>query len=338
MLSVHRSVILWLYVIASLILMMVVIGGLTRLTGSGLSITQWKPLVGAIPPLSHLDWVKEFTLYQKIPQFQQLNHQMTLGEFQYIYWWEWSHRQIGRFLGIIFLIPLMVFWKKNLIPDGYKKIFIALFLAGGFQGFLGWFMVKSGLSDRVSVSQYRLALHLGFALLVYAFTVQIIICLTKRQKFHFPKFSLAVGLVYLIFMQIISGAFMAGTHAGFIYNTFPLLDGEWFPKGLWANGWISSFEDHLTVQFIHRIGAYSVLTLGVTNIFYYHKAEKKKLNLVLLLGLLIPVSLGITTLITVAPVEHIEIASLHQMSAIFLLTISIIYSNFIRKQINDLPL
>ena len=157
-----RPVIYWLYIVAFFIILMVVVGGLTRLTGSGLSITEWKPISGAIPPLSYDDWVQEFEAYKKIPQFIQLNFNMTLEEFKFIFWWEWGHRQLGRFLGLIFTVPLIIFWIQGRIPQKYKLVMIGLLLGGAFQGFLGWFMVSSGLTERTEVSQYRLALHLGF--------------------------------------------------------------------------------------------------------------------------------------------------------------------------------
>ena len=191
------SHLLALYCCFFIILMVVV---LTRLTGSGLSITEWKPISGAIPPLSYDDWVQEFEAYKKIPQFIQLNFNMTLEEFKFIFWWEWGHRQLGRFLGLVFTVPLIIFWIQGHIPQKYKLVMIGLLLGGAFQGFLGWFMVSSGLTERTEVSQYRLALHLGFALLLYIFILQTAFCLKKGQDFSFkmekPLFYLYIYCVF----------------------------------------------------------------------------------------------------------------------------------------------
>ena len=326
-----RPVIYWLYAIACLIIMMVIVGGLTRLTGSGLSITEWKPISGAIPPLSYDDWLKEFEAYKKIPQYIQLNFNMSLDEFKVIFWWEWGHRQLGRLLGLVFIIPLTIFWIQGRIPQHYKTIMIGLLLGGAFQGFLGWFMVSSGLTERTAVSQYRLALHLGFALLLYIFVLQTAFCLKKQEKFHFSLPKPLLFMVFFVFLQILTGAFMAGTHAGFTYNTWPLLDGAIIPSDLFENGIISMFEDHLTVQFIHRMGAYGVFLYGLWSLYAYAKKTNYGYNIYYGFSLLLPVIVGILTLVTVAPVQHIELAAFHQLTAVFLLTSVLIYGNFLEK-------
>lgn len=327
-----RPVIYWLYSIAFFIILMVVVGGLTRLTGSGLSITEWKPISGAIPPLNLEDWMREFEAYKQIPQFTQLNFNMTLDEFKFIFWWEWGHRQLGRFLGLVFIVPLIIFWIKGRIPQNYKLVMIGLLLGGAFQGFLGWFMVSSGLSERTAVSQYRLALHLGFALLLYIFILQTAFSLKKKHSFSFDMPQSLQIMILFVFIQILSGAFMAGTHAGFTYNTWPLLDGALVPSGLFEKGVISLFEDHLTIQFIHRMGAYSVFLYGLW-LFKKHMGYGAcSLNGLYIFSLCLPVIIGILTLVTVAPVEHIELAAFHQFTAVILLTSTLIYGNFLKKQ------
>lgn len=318
--SKWHAVSLWLFVIAGTIILMVVVGGLTRLTGSGLSITEWKPLHGAIPPLNLQEWLQEFEAYKKIPQFKLINSTMTLDEFKGIFWWEWGHRQLGRLLGIIFFIPMIFFWYKNNIPQGYKPVILALFLGGGVQGLVGWLMVKSGLVDRVSVSQYRLALHLGLALILYYWVLHTAIFLYERRFFSLPKGKITITLTILVFMQIISGAFTAGTHAGYIYNTWPLMDNVWIPKDLFSMGILSLFEDVLTIQFIHRLLAMIVFFMASCVAIKEIKNKRFKDGLILWCIIAIQVIMGIITLVTVAPLSHIELAAFHQLGAVIVLS------------------
>ncbi len=316
-----HAVSLWLYAIAGMIMLMVIVGGLTRLTGSGLSITEWKPLYGVIPPLTMQAWVQEFQAYQQIPQFALVNPTMTLDEFKEIFWWEWGHRVLGRLVGFVFFIPMLWFFIKKQIPQTYKPIIIMLFIGGGLQGLVGWLMVKSGLVDRVSVSQYRLALHLGLALILYYWVLHTAIRLHQRRFFCLPHFTPTVILTLLVFIQIISGAFTAGTHAGYIYNTYPLMDNAIIPNGLFAGGVISLFEDILTIQFVHRTLALCVLGFALW-IFKQEIQKKNHKDAFLLLSvILLQVILGIITLVTVAPVAHIELAALHQFGAVVVLTV-----------------
>lgn len=315
------AVSLWLFVIAGMIILMVIVGGLTRLTGSGLSITEWKPLHGAIPPLNLQEWLQEFNAYKKIPQFELINPTMTLGEFKTIFWWEWGHRFLGRLVGVVFLLPMIWFFCKKQIPQSYKTIIILLFFAGGLQGLVGWFMVKSGLVDRVSVSQYRLALHLGLALMLYYWVLHTAIRLYQRSFFSLPQYTPTVIVTILVFLQIISGAFTAGTHAGYIYNTYPLMDNALLPNGLFANGMISIFEDILTIQFIHRTLALCVLGSAIW-VSYQEIQKKNYTDAIMLLSVIfLQVILGIITLVTVAPVSHIELAALHQFGAVIVLSV-----------------
>lgn len=315
------AVCVWLFSIAGLILLMVVVGGLTRLTGSGLSITEWKPISGAIPPLNISQWLNEFEAYKQIPQFKHLNATMTLDEFKTIFWWEWGHRQLGRFIGFVFLVPMLWFFIKKQIPQGYKPVVFMLFLGGGLQGLIGWLMVKSGLVDRLHVSHYRLALHLGFALLLYYFVLHTAIRLYQRRFFSLPQLSPTVILTFLVFLQIISGAFTAGTHAGYTYNTYPLMDNKIIPDGLFSTGFMALFDDILTVQFIHRHFALVVFIMSV----YVITLEIKKRNYydayLLFITITIQIALGIWTLVTVAAVSHIELAAFHQFFAVVTLSV-----------------
>ncbi len=311
----------WLFIIAGMIILMVIVGGLTRLTGSGLSITEWKPLHGAIPPLTLQDWIREFKAYQKIPQFQLVNTTMTLEEFKIIFWWEWGHRFLGRLVGCVFLLPMLWFFIKKYIPQSYTPIIILLFLGGGLQGLVGWLMVKSGLVDRVSVSQYRLALHLGLALILYYYVLHTAIRVYQRRFFSLPRYSPTVLFTVLVFLQIISGAFTAGTHAGYIYNTYPLMDNALVPSGLFSGGIISVFENVMTIQFIHRVLALCVLAFTIFIVGSEIQKKNYKDAIVLLLVIVLQVILGIVTLVTVAPVYHIELAALHQCGAVLVLSV-----------------
>jgi len=315
------SIALWLFLIALLIIAMVIVGGFTRLTGSGLSITQWKPIYGAIPPLNLQEWLQEFEAYKQIPQFKLLNASMTLSEFKYIFWWEWGHRQLGRIIGFVFFLPMLFFYASKAIPKTYTKIIFLLFIGGGLQGLIGWLMVKSGLTDRVHVSQYRLAMHLTFALILYYWVLYTAFLLHQRRFFTFPLPSKSLLLTLLVFLQIISGAFTAGTHAGYIYNTWPLMDSAIIPSGLFSTGFVSIFEDRLTIQFIHRSLAIFILLYGLW-IAKIEFCKKHYLNGSLItIGLSVQVIIGIITLVTVAPVAHIELAALHQLGGVMVLTI-----------------
>lgn len=264
-----RPVRIWLYVLAVMVVFMVAVGGLTRLTDSGLSITEWKPITGAIPPLSDADWQSEFELYKQIPEFQLQNYWMDLAAFKYIYWWEWAHRFLGRVLGLVFAVPFVVFLFQKRLPKTLVPWLVGLFILGGFQGALGWWMVSSGLTERVDVSQYRLAAHLSaaslllFALVFVARLVrpvdETVVSFSRRWRWAISIFAV------LVFIQIVLGAFVAGTDAGYAYNTWPLMEGKWIPDGLWVvqPAWLNMFETLITVQFVHRMFAYALVAAAV---------------------------------------------------------------------------
>ncbi|MBU2532343.1 MAG: COX15/CtaA family protein [Alphaproteobacteria bacterium] len=258
----------WLHVIALLVLLMVLVGGITRLTDSGLSITQWKPISGTLPPLSAADWQAEFDAYKLIPEYQIQNHWMSLEEFKSIFWWEWGHRFLGRFIGAAFLIPFLVFlWQKRL-DRTLAPALGGLFVLGGLQGALGWWMVSSGLTERVDVSQYRLAAHLGAAALLFAALVYVARTMAPRPVVAPVRrnWRLWVGLfAVLVFVQIVAGALVAGLDAGMGYNTWPLMDGALVPDGLDAMSpvWVNLFENAMTVQFVHRLIAYALVVFAL---------------------------------------------------------------------------
>ena len=263
--SPTRAVRLWLAIIALMVAATALIGAATRLTGSGLSITEWAPIIGILPPLTETDWQAAFAKYKTIPQYTQLNRGMSLDAFKTIFWWEWGHRLIARTIGLVFLIPFVVFTMRGAIPRPLIPRMIVLFALGGLQGAVGWYMVRSGLVDRVDVSQYRLALHLGLAVLIFALVVwtwldlranrnprSTTTTITPRQR---TTASLLLGLAFL---QILLGALVAGLKAGRTFNTWPLMDGALIPSGLFQLSpiYLNVFENAATVQFNHRLAAY----------------------------------------------------------------------------------
>ncbi|KKB80991.1 hypothetical protein VW35_02120 [Devosia soli] len=258
-----RPVRIWLYSLAAFVLLIVVVGGITRLTESGLSITSWKPISGTIPPLNDAQWQAEFDAYKQIPQYSVLNSWMSLDDFKYIFFWEWLHRLLARTLGLIFIVPFAVFLFQKRLPRHLAMPLFILFVLGGFQGFLGWWMVSSGLSELTSVSQYRLAAHLTAASLLFVALIYVARsiepgrALGRVRPWHLVT---AIVLGILLIIQIGAGAFVAGLDAGMGYNTWPLMDGALVPGGLFAMdpAWRNFFENALTVQFIHRTIAYVI--------------------------------------------------------------------------------
>ena len=250
----------WLYAVAALIVAMVVVGGATRLTESGLSITEWQPIHGVIPPLSAAEWQEEFAKYQQIPEYQLINRGMTLAEFKGIFWWEWAHRFLGRFIGVAFLLPLIWFWATGRIGRSLAPQLAGIFVLGGLQGAVGWWMVASGLVERTDVSQYRLAVHLTLAFGILALIVWVARGLAPRPTMGqaVPGRGLARAIVALIFLQVFLGGIVAGLDAGLISATWPTMNGQWIPDGLWVvePWWRNIFENPVTVQFDHRLVGY----------------------------------------------------------------------------------
>ena len=325
-LRIKKSITAWLISMFSIISFMIIVGGLTRLTDSGLSITKWELFSGFLPPLSSSDWNNYFNLYKQIPEFKIQNYEMSLKEFKVIFWWEWAHRFLGRLIGIFFLLPLIYFTFKV----GFKKLlnFYIIFVLICFQGFIGWYMVSSGLVDRVDVSHFRLSIHLIIAFLIISLILWNYFILKLKNYFDKNlKFSLPLIFLSLVYLQIIIGAFVSGMDAGQIYNSWPLMGSNYFPDdndiiNLFK---LSAFSDPSLVQFIHRNLAYLIL------IFYLYLMIKiysnKLTNLyfaINLLGilLLIQIILGVFTLLYGA---QIILASMHQISSIFLVSSSVYF-------------
>ena len=313
---------LWLSLIAFLIVAMILVGGATRLTDSGLSITEWQPILGAIPPLSQADWQEAFDAYKTIPEYVQVNKGMDLKGFKTIYWWEWAHRFLGRFIGIAFFVPFVSFWLAGYIPKTLQPRLLGLFFLGGLQGALGWYMVKSGLVDRVDVSQYRLAAHFGVAVLIFGYTLWLIFDLgqTKRDAAGSKAPAVVAGLVLLlVYVQLLAGALVAGIDGGLGFNTWPLMNGALIPNGLGeADPWhLNLFENPLTVQFNHRVLGYAVVVAAVLQALWIaHRPGTAPLRgsaAALAALALLQVALGIWTLLSAVP---IALGLAHQAGAI----------------------
>ena len=326
-----RQIAYWLFFCAAVIFGMILLGGVTRLTNSGLSMVDWKPLVGVIPPMSESDWQHMFYKYQQFPEYQKINMGMSLEEFKSIFMYEYLHRVLGRLIGVIFTVPFLFFLFTKRIKAGLTPKLVLMLLGGGFQGLLGWYMVKSGLVDKPDVSQYRLTAHLGAAVLIYSFilwTAFGLVSAKTKQPIALGRFSYTLS--GLIFLMILSGGLVAGTKAGFAYPTWPLMGDSFVPAGLYsmAPAWLSAFEDITTIQFNHRIFAYVIVALVLTFVAKSLKADIQgpaKIGVFCLIGLLLlQVTLGISTLIFYVPVP---IAAAHQVGAVALLSASLFVSH-----------
>lgn len=312
-----RPVAIWLFAMCLLVALMVTVGGATRLTESGLSITEWKPVTGVVPPLNERDWQAEFAKYQQIPQYSVLNPGMTLAGFKAIYWWEWSHRLLGRLIGFAFLLPLIYFVATRRIGRALAGRLFIVFLLGGAQGALGWYMVKSGLTDRIEVSQYRLAAHLSLAVLLYAvmFWIALDLWEPRDKARRHPLFWGAAALSLGVYLQMMLGAFVAGLRAGRSFNTWPLMDGQFVPPGYLNGppGLRNFFENIAAVQFDHRIGAY-LIGAGAVWLFWAarHTPHAPRVR-ALMIAVALQVGLGIWTLLAVTPVG---LGLAHQLGAL----------------------
>lgn len=309
---------------------MILIGGITRLTQSGLSMVTWQPIMGTLPPLNQQDWQQTFEAYQQFPEYQQINKGMGLTEFKKIFWWEYIHRALGRLIGLVFLLPLIFFVYTDRIQKSKNPAFFGLFLLGALQGLMGWYMVKSGLVNDPHVSQYRLTAHLSLAVLIYAVMVWLLLSHNQLKKTLTASFrprgsTFVKWLIGLVGLMIISGGFMAGTKAGFIYNTFPKMGEVWLPDQMLALSpwWKNFFENTVTIQFQHRVTAFITLAAIISFYLYMRQSPRRLvkvgLNLLLILAL-VQVSLGILTLVLKVPVM---IGVMHQGGAILLLTAAI---------------
>jgi heme a synthase len=320
---------LWLYAVAALVLAMVLVGGATRLTESGLSITEWQPVMGVVPPLTDAQWQAEFAKYQAIPQYKALNQGMDLGAFKQIFWWEWTHRLLGRVIGAAFLLPFLFFMWRGWVGPGLRGRLWFIFGLGALQGAVGWWMVASGLADRIEVSQYRLATHLVLACVIYVAMIWTAQRLDERPAPPLPpriRYG-AFGLLVLVLAQIYLGAIVAGLRAGYIYNTWPLIDGAFIPDAsrlfLVTPAWRNFFENTLTAQFDHRMLAYTIFICALLHAFDVTRTVKQGFVVmsasVLTIAVALQAALGIATLLQVVP---ISLALAHQSMAMLVLTIA----------------
>ena len=333
--NIDNQLYYWLIAMFILVSSIIIVGGLTRLTDSGLSITEWELFRGFIPPMSNSDWENYFILYKQIPEYKLQNFNMNLTEFKIIFWWEWIHRFLGRLIGICFLIPLIYFALKKGINETKSLIFIFLLIC--FQGFLGWFMVQSGLINRVDVSHFRLSMHLATAFIILSLILWQILKYKKLyiSESHFIKYNLPLIFLLIIFLQIIFGAFVSGMDAGKIYNTWPLMGNSYFPDdNIFFNLLnVNALSDPSLVQFIHRNLAYIILVIFIIISFFVISEKLSKFyNILIMLGvtLLIQIILGILTILSGA---QMLLASMHQISSIVLISFSI-YLLFLNKKTN----
>lgn len=315
----RNAVAVWLFAVAALVFIMIVVGGITRLTESGLSMVEWHPVTGWLPPLSEAAWQAEFDKYKDFPEYQKVNRGMSLDDFKMIYAWEFGHRLLGRIIGLAFFLPLVFFLATGRIRGRETGWFLFLLVAGGSQGALGWFMVQSGLVDNPDVSQYRLAAHLGLAFLIFALlwlTALKIRAEDRPEPASAPGLTApAVTVAALVLLQIVVGAFVAGTNAGFAFNTWPTMDGEMFPGYLFdvSPWWLSFFEDIATIQFTHRLVAYLIVIASVWLFLRFRQAGQRRAGAMVLHAVLLQVVLGVATLLAVVPVW---LGALHQATAV----------------------
>ena len=325
--SENKTVAIWLLICCALVYVMVVLGGVTRLTGSGLSMVDWKPVTGILPPIGDAEWLEEFARYQDSPEFRKINSRMDVHDFKGIFWLEYLHRLLGRTIGIVFLIPFLVFAWRGYIKKSDTPKYALMFVLGGLQGLLGWYMVKSGLVDNPHVSQYRLTAHLVAAILVYSymFWVALSLLYPERGEKH-EWYGRALALTTMIFVTVISGGFVAGLKAGKIYNTFPMMGEYWVPPGMNSLQpfWRNLFDNTTTVQFDHRILAITTFVLIVVFWLRVRKtalpARAAKAVSAMLHTAVLQVALGITTLVLAVPVF---LGAAHQAVAMLLITVAL---------------
>ena len=312
----------WLAICAATIFGMILLGGITRLTESGLSMVDWRPIMGVVPPLSTADWVYLFDQYKLFPEYRLVNQGMSLEEFKQIFWFEYLHRMLGRLIGILVFVPLMVFLWLGKVKSSLKPHLLFLLFLGGCQGFMGWYMVKSGLVDRPDVSQYRLTAHLGLAVAIYAYIVWLTIGLFSPNRSLRKESGLGIfAVVALVYVMILSGGFVAGTNAGLSFPTWPLMGDSFIPPALYAQGFISSFEQVTTIHFNHRMLAYFtgavLIALAIRALTTSSDHLVKLASIAMLLAVSLQIILGISTVLSQV---HIPIAAGHQSGAIILLT------------------
>jgi cytochrome c oxidase assembly protein subunit 15 len=333
----HQPIIIWLLIGCFLIFLMVVIGGITRLTNSGLSMVDWKLIMGMVPPLNEQEWLETFNKYKQYPEYQQVNFMFTLEEFKSIFFWEYLHRLIGRLIGLIFIIPFFYFLIKRKLSKKLLQQCLLILLMGGFQGFLGWWMVKSGLVNDPDVSHYRLAIHLIAAFLTFAYTFWVALGLiySNKENQDIPLIRKGLFLLFVLtILQIIYGAFVAGLNAGFVFNTWPFMGDGWIAEAVTAMKpiWVNFIDGVAGVQFIHRYLAYVVTLLVIFLLFKGSRCAASKLQIkslrVLTVIVLLQFLLGVFTLVYGVPVW---LGVTHQVGAFFLLGAIVFSLNSFRK-------
>jgi cytochrome c oxidase assembly protein subunit 15 len=312
----------WLAICAATIFGMILLGGVTRLTESGLSMVDWRPIMGVVPPLSTADWAYLFDQYKLFPEYRLVNQGMSLEEFKQIFWFEYLHRMLGRLIGILFFVPLMVFLWLGKVKSSLKPHLLFLLFLGGCQGFMGWYMVKSGLVDRPDVSQYRLTAHLGLAVAIYAYIVWLTIGLfsPSRHRTNEPAV-MTFAVIALVYVMILSGGFVAGTNAGLSFPTWPLMGDSFIPAALYSQGLLSAFEQVTTIHFNHRMLAYVtgaiLIALATRGLLTSLDRRVRLASVLMLVAVSLQIILGISTVLSQV---HIPIAAGHQSGAIVLLT------------------
>jgi len=308
----------WLLACAAVVYVMIVVGGMTRLTQSGLSMVEWEPIMGIIPPIGEAQWMEVFNKYRQSPEYLKINAGMSLQAFKGIFYWEYGHRVLGRVIGMIYFLPLLFFVVRGMVPKAWYARLFGLFVLGGLQGLMGWYMVKSGLVDVPHVSQYRLTAHLGLALIIFACMVWFGLDFLRGERRHHQASQAylwsSLVVVVMIFLMMMSGGFVAGTKAGFIMNTFPKMAGAWVPNGLWNIEpiWRNLFENPVTIQFVHRCTAFVVLAVVVWNVIRSRSQTFATASHWVLLIVIAQILLGISALVLRVP---LWLGALHQAGA-----------------------
>ena len=330
--SLNYRLKIWMLTLLTMIILIILVGGLTRLTDSGLSITTWELFVGSLPPLNNEQWMNYFDLYKKIPEYKEQNFNMTLSEFKIIFWWEWAHRQLGRLIGLAVLLPLIYFTIQN----GKKilKEYLLILLLVCFQGFIGWYMVSSGLVERIDVSHYRLSVHLVMAFIILSIVFWKYLKLTNLKINEISiKLKIIKFFLFLLFLQLIIGAFVSGMDAGKVYNTWPLMGSTYFPDDSKFSEFLNTniFNNPSIVQFIHRNLAYLIVFIYLYILFFVLKNGNNKLKFpIFIIGISLvgQIFLGIVTILSGVKMIY---ASLHQINSI-LIILSTLYFIYITKQ------
>lgn len=324
----------WLLACAAVVYLMVVVGGVTRLTQSGLSMVEWDPIMGIIPPLSEAQWMDVFNKYRLSPEYLKVNAGMSLDAFKGIFYWEYGHRVLGRIIGMIYFLPLLYFMLRGMVPRGWYARLFGLFLLGGLQGLMGWYMVKSGLVDVPRVSQYRLTAHLSLAIVIFGFMLWYAMDFLRGEHRHEQASSsyltATLAVIVIVFLMIMSGGFVAGTKAGFIFNTFPKMGGQWVPSGILSlsPSWLNLFENPATIQFVHRCMAFLVFAVVMWGFLKSRKENFATQYHWVKIAVICQILLGISALVMRVPVW---LGAMHQAGAVTLLAAALLAAHIARK-------